>query len=193
MVAVDRVLLYIHATSTLGLLLCGNPNNEIKLQSTVDVSHATHLDMKSHTGGTNSLSPTGASVLTICKKQTITADSTAMAEFVGAHHISKAIAWIRDLLSELGFPQLEPTVLFEDNQSTIQLLNNPGNGGKTRYISLKYNIVREMIHNNEIQMVYLPSEEMTSDMLTKALGPTQFVYLRKKLLGYHVPNDAPPL
>jgi hypothetical protein len=144
--------------------------------------------MKSHTGNTNSLSPTGASVLTESSKQSITAGSTATAEFIGAEKASIPISWLRNLLFELGFPQLEPTILYEDNQSTINLLNNPGNGGKIRYIALKYNIIREMIQNKEIKMQYLPSSEMTADILTKALGPTQFLHLRKKLLGYY-PND----
>jgi len=38
---------------------------------------------------------------------------------------------------------------------------------------------------NHIKMEHLPTKEMTSDILTKALAPTPFLYLRKKLLGMY--------
>ena len=39
--------------------------------------------------------------------------------------------WVRVQLSELGYPQLEQTVLGEDSMSTIAMINNDCNGWKT--------------------------------------------------------------
>jgi hypothetical protein len=38
--------------------------------------------------------------------------------------------WARDLLAELGYPQLNPTILYEDNMSTIAMINNDSNSQK---------------------------------------------------------------
>ena len=123
--------------------------------------------------------------LTISKKQTITADSSTYAEFIAAHTACKQIIWARNFLSELGFPQQQPTKLFEDNQSTIRLLNQPGNNGRTKHIALRFNIIREMVDARQISVQYLPTTDMTSDILTKATAAPTFLHLRPSLLGMH--------
>ena len=91
--------------------------------------------------------------------------------------------WARNFLGELGFVQKDPTILFEDNKSAISLIENIGNGFKTKHIELRYNFIREQVAKNIIRMQYLPTDEMTSDILTKPVGPVTFVHLRKYLLG----------
>ena len=83
---------------------------------------------------------------------------------------------------ELGFEQLQATTVFEDNQSTIKLISKPGNGNKTKHIDLRFNFIRDQVAQNTIQIEYLPTTEMISDILTKPLG-TSFIYLRSLLLG----------
>ena len=51
--------------------------------------------------------------------------------------------WAREFLSELGYPQLESTVLGEDNMSTIAMINNDCNGQKTTHIEIRFNLIRE--------------------------------------------------
>ena len=91
--------------------------------------------------------------------------------------------WTRNFLFELGFEQLQATTLFEDNQSTIKLISKPGNGNKTKHIDLRFNFIRDQVSQNSIQIEYLPTTEMISDILTKPLGTSSFVYLRSLLLG----------
>ena len=122
------------------------------------------------------------SVFSLTQKQSITADSSTVAEFIGCHLAAKQILWARNLLEELGFPQDLPTTMFEDNKSTIVLLNREYNCSKTKHIQLRYNFIREHIKENRIRVEYLSSEEMISDMLTKNLLPATFLHLRTKLL-----------
>ena len=91
--------------------------------------------------------------------------------------------WARNFLEELGFPQKGPTTLFEDNKSTISLIENDGNGSKTKHIDLRYQFIREQVKLLRIIMKHLGTENMTSDMLTKVTGPTTFLHLRPSLLG----------
>jgi hypothetical protein len=86
-------------------------------------------------------------------------------------------------LFELGFEQQHATTLFEDNQSTIKLIGKPGNGNKTKHIDLRFNFIREQVAQDVVTMEYLPTTEMISDILTKPLGTSSFLYLRSLLLG----------
>jgi len=93
--------------------------------------------------------------------------------------------WARSLLGEMGYLQINPTILQEDNMSTIHIINNDCNGQKTKHVDIRYNLVREQVQLNHIKMEHLSTKEMTADILTKALAPTPFLYLRKKLLGMY--------
>lgn len=180
---VIRILQYILGTIHLGLRF--KSVNGITLMATVDASYASHSDLKSHTGCTLHIGENSGSFLSVTEKQSITADSSTVAEFIAGHTVAKKIMWARNFLSELGplFAQSLPSVVYEDNQSTIHLFHKQSNAHKTKHIALRYNFIREQIQQGHIIIKYLSTEHMTSDILTKALGPTSFLHLRSKLLG----------
>jgi len=128
MLAMDRVLQYLASTPDLGLTFSSTEG--VKLYATVDSSYGNHEDRKSHSGCTLHIGQNSGSFLTRSKKQTITADSSTVAEFIAAHLATKEIMWARSLLAELGYPQLDPTILYEDNKSTIAMINNDSNSQK---------------------------------------------------------------
>ncbi len=181
MTAIDRVLQYIHNTKSLGLTL--HSGEGVVLYGTVDASYGCHKNPKSHTGCTMHIGKTSASIMTLTKKQSITADSSTVAEYIAAHLAAKQIMWARNFLSELGFPQKGPTILYEDNKSTISLIENDGNGSKTKHIDLRYQFIREQCRLGRIKMIHKGTENMTSDMLTKVNGTSTFLHLRPNLLG----------
>jgi hypothetical protein len=178
---VIRILSYISCTRDLGLKLFSGEG--IVLYATVDASYACHTDLKSHTGCTLHLGRNSGSVFSLSKKQTVTADSSTVAELIAAHLAAHEIMWARNFLSELGYPQIKPTTLFEDNMSTISLIVNKGNGQRSKHIDLRYNFVREQVVEKVLAIIHLSGVDMTSDILTKPLGPTAFLHLRPKLLG----------
>ena len=184
MITLDRLLDYLVNTPDLGLVLGGHGG--VVLHATVDASYGTHADRKSHTGCTLHIGVGSGAFLSRSKKQTVTADSSTVAEFIATHLASKEVMWARALLSEMGYPQLQPTVLGEDNMSTIAMIQNDCNGQKTKHIAIRFNMIRELVQQLEIQMKYLPTADMTSDILTKPLDPKPFLHLRKKLLGMMV-------
>jgi hypothetical protein len=83
----------------------------------------------------------------------------------------------------MGFPQTAPTVLYEDNTSTIYMINNDSHSQKTKHIDIRFNLIKEQVQNNVIVMEHLSTVEMISDILTKALDPKAFLHLRPQLLG----------
>jgi len=175
---------YVIGTREIGLRLYSHEG--VKLFATVDASYACHPDFKSHSGCTLHIGKDSASLITISKKQKITADSSTSAEFIATHLIAKEIMWARNLLKSVGYPQEEPTTLFEDNMSTIAMIKNKSNGKKTKHIEVRYNLIREQVEKMVIKMQHLSTKEMTSDMLTKPLAPGPFIHLRKKILGMFI-------
>ena len=178
---VNRVLLYLGGTIGRGLNF--QSGEGINLYATVDASYACHKDYKSHSGCTLHIGRSSASFLTVSKKQTITADSSTVAEFIAAHSAAKHVMWARNFLEELGFVQHEPTTLFEDNLSTIQIINNQGNNGRTKHIGLRLNFIREQVSAGTMSMVHLAGADMPSDAMTKNLAPQPFLHLIPKYMG----------
>ena len=179
--AINRIISYLVKTKDIALKL--GSNEGIVLYGTVDASYATNDDSRSHTGFTLHIGKDSGAIMATSKKQKIIADSSTIAEFIATHIVAKEILWCRRLLLSLGYPQLEPTILFEDNKSTISMIKNKCNGKRTKHIDVRYNLIRELCEQMVIAMTYLASGDMTSDTLTKSLSPAPFIHLRKKIMG----------
>jgi ribosomal protein L30/L7E len=178
-----RILKYLVGTRELGL--CFHSKEGIVLYGTVDASYGMHADRKSHTGITLHIGEDSGSFLTRSKKQTVLADSSTVAEYIAAHSAAKEVQWARSLLEELGYKQLEPTVLYEDNKSTIHMINNESHTQKTKHVDIRYQYIREAVKNQVLTMVHKDTENMTSDIETKPAPPRTFLHLRPQLLGMH--------
>lgn len=50
--------------------------------------------------------------------------STAEAEYVAATEAAKELIWLRNLLTELGLAQPNPSILHEDNQACVHMATN---------------------------------------------------------------------
>jgi hypothetical protein len=91
--------------------------------------------------------------------------------------------WAHSLLAEKGYPQLQSTIIYEDNMSTIAMVNNDGNSQRAKHIDIRYNLTREQVKNKVIAIEHHQTKDMTSDILTKPLAVTPFPHLRSLLLG----------
>ena len=80
MVAVDRILQYVAGTPTMGLFF--KSGEGVKLYATVDASYGNHSDRKSHTGCTLHIGLNSGAFVSRSKKQTVTADSSTVSEFI---------------------------------------------------------------------------------------------------------------
>jgi hypothetical protein len=106
LLAINRVLLYVAGTREKGLKLCSEDG--ITLYATVDASYACHPDFKSHSGCTLHIGRHSGAITALSKKQTVTADSSTVAEFVATHTVTREIMWARSFLASVGYPQTLP-------------------------------------------------------------------------------------
>jgi hypothetical protein len=94
---------------------------------------------------------------------------------------------LRNLLSELGTPQIKSTIIYQDNTAAIQISNNRGSLGKaSRAIDLKILTIRNRIEDHQIATQYCNTQNMIAHIGTKALPEAQFVKLRDMMNGYAI-------
>jgi hypothetical protein len=156
------------------------------LTATVDAAFASHPDLKGQSCFTIHMGGGGATMMDT-KKQTDTASSSTESEILGNGLLDRANRWARNFMEEMGFNQ---TVLLpngtptgEDNTSTMKILLNETGLGKTKFMNLKYNIIKESLAKKLFRMFHLDTEDMPADIGTKALAPGPFKHLSDFVLG----------
>ncbi|KAG6416730.1 hypothetical protein SASPL_124166 [Salvia splendens] len=112
------------------------------------------------------------------KKQPIVTLSTCEAEYVAATFSVCHAIWLRSLLSELGWPQKEPTIICVDNKFAIALSKNPVFHNQSKHIDTRYHYIRECVANQEIQVKYVKSQDQVADIFTKPLKYDDFIKIR---------------
>lgn len=174
---IKRVLRYIRGTIDFGLEFKAQDEMQVRLHGYADADWAGDISTRKSTTGY--LFQIGnATVSWKSKRQSIVALSSTEAEYVSLSSATQETMWIRSLLGSIGFQQIDPTTINEDNQGAIALAGNPGNHPRTKHIDIKYHFIREAVEKNEIALQYCPTKEMLADMLTKALPREKFQELR---------------
>ena len=64
------------------------------------------------------------------------------------------------------------------------MANVPKLNPRTKHIAVKYHFFRENISKRRITVEWIPSNKQKADILTKGLGTSKFVAIRKLLLGW---------
>ena len=115
------------------------------------------------------------------QKQSIVAQSTTEAEYIGLVTVSREMIWLRGILEDLGHPQEGPTIIREDNIGAIHLTRNPVFHQRTKHIDVRYHLVRDYIERNLLEVEYCETNNMLADFFTKALPKAKFQQLRNKI------------
>jgi hypothetical protein len=117
------------------------------------------------------------------KKQPIITLSSMEAEYVVLTHAAKDALWIHKILKEFSFLHdfLLPTTLYCDNQGTIRLSKDTMFHGRTKHINIHFHFIQQTITSGSIELVYIPTKNMTADIFTKSLPRVKFEKFRDNL------------
>ena len=176
-----KVLAYLKDTMHFGIvydLSDMHDNETIHIEGYTDSDFANEQGRKSITG--YAIYVNGLLVNYKSHQQSLVAVNTTEAELIAANSGFKDVKWMVNILGELDI-HVETPKLWIDNQSTISLLQHPGNFKRTKYIEVKYLRMRDDIENHHLDIAYIPTAENTADIFTKALPTPQFRKLREKL------------
>ena len=183
-----RILKYVKGTATNGLTFKKNVDTEGKgkvvLYCYCDASYACNDDMSSQSGYSFCIGKDNGMFYSKSQKQNVIATSSTEAEIVAAYEATKEIVWLRELLRELGFEQNEPTVIFEDNMSAIEIASNFNTQHKrTKHYAVRCAFLKSQVKDEVVQFRYIKTEEQVADVLTKALVKNQHVKLSNCMMG----------
>jgi hypothetical protein len=77
--------------------------------------------------------------------------------------------WLRYILSEFGFQQKNSTSLWCNNQSAIKIAKDPVQHQRKKHIELHMHFIRNLIHDQVIEVLFFPTEDQVVDIFTKSL------------------------
>jgi hypothetical protein len=178
----QRLLKYLNGTRNQRLRLGdGTANGIVDVKASIDASFAPHPDGKSHSGLVISVG--SGSIDSKSKKQSLTTKSSYEAELVALSDMSSEVIKTRDFLLEQGY-KIGPIRVEQDNQACIAMVakGRPENP-RTRHINVRFFFIKDRVDAGELEVVYVPTEVLVADIMTKPLQGKRFKDLRTMLMG----------
>ncbi|KAJ3474036.1 hypothetical protein NLI96_g12685 [Meripilus lineatus] len=178
--ALKRVMRYLKGTAHFKLRLGGNDTSNTDLVGWTDSDWAQDLDTR-RSVSSFTFEIAGGHISWSSKKQPTVAHSTVEAEYMAASHATREAIWLRTLLEDLGYPQVNASVIHADNQGCIALSRNPVAHSRAKHIDIRHHFIRERIANSEIDLQYCTTHDMIADIFTKPLARDAFTKFRAAL------------
>ncbi|XP_062093361.1 uncharacterized mitochondrial protein AtMg00810-like [Humulus lupulus] len=91
------------------------------------------------------------------KKQTVVSQSSTEAEYRAMSSTTKEIVWLRWLLVDMGVCHSQPTPMYCDNQSAIQIAHNSVFHERTKHIEIDCHFTRHHLKLGTITLPFVPS------------------------------------
>lgn len=179
-----QIFRYLAGTKSLGLTYRPGVNNIVAhhFEAAADSSFADGSSGESTYGYQVTLA--GAPIIFRARKtKGLTPQSTTEAETYSCSECVKDVTWIRNVWHELGFEQLQPTTVWQDNAATLKLSHNAVMHARTKHFRARQGLIRSAIEAGVIETKYLPTTEMPADIYTKALHAPAFLKWRKNVMG----------
>jgi hypothetical protein len=116
------------------------------------------------------------------KLQATVSLSSCEAEVVGMSMCAQEIQWLRRMLQDLfGEHCLTKTIVSADNRGAIEISKNPTHHSRVKHIAIRSAYLRECVEAGDMEFVYVPSQDLLADCLTKNLSKNKIEKLRERL------------
>ena len=181
----QRLINYVNSTKDIPLCLEMSPG-PLEIVANIDSSHASHGDYRGHTGVFITLGK--GAIQAISTKQSINTKSSAESELVAASDGATPAINVLNIVKCQGIA-VQQLIIEQDNQSTLAMIaNGRATGPTSRHINIRYFWLNDRLAQGEISMRYMPTEEMTADLLTKHKDGKSFYKHRQALLNLPLCN-----
>jgi len=131
----------------------------------VDVSHAVHPDMRSHTSGVMTLGK--GAIFGTFTRQKLHAKSSTESERISADDVMPQLLWTQYYLEAQGY-EVRDSVMDQDNQSGI-LLEKNGNGSSSRqtwHMNIRHFFVTHHMKKGDVSITYCQTGDLLADVFT---------------------------
>ena len=180
--AIDAIM-YCKYSKDKGIRWTKSRDRPCKIYGYCDADLGMHYSGRSRTGSVVFM--TRGPVACTSFLQTVIQLSTAAAELVALMHCAMTIGMLRNLLKEIGYEQLGPTVIAEDNMSAIAVANSQSNlPRRSKYLDLRTLKIKQMVDTGVIAPHHVRTAHQIADLLSKNLNSTLFPKFASYLCGY---------
>jgi hypothetical protein len=177
--AVLEIVAYLKGAQGLSLVL-GGVESGVQPHAFADADWGGDTDTRrSRTG--SALFINRACVCWASRLQPTVALSSTEAEYLALTATAQDVLWLRNLLGELGHEQHGPTIIYQDNLSTITTASNPKQHRGTKHIDVRAHFIRDVIEGRKVRLEYKGTGDMIADIFTKALPHPAFARHRAGL------------
>ena len=180
---VQRVLKYLAHTPNIGVHFSRGP---IELICFADASHNCYSNGKGHLGYCFSLGHDDGAFHCVSKRIKIVTGSSTESEYVALYEAARDLVWLRGLLAELGHLGDEPTLMWQDNKSTIHFVNGIMNFQATKHINPKYHYSKDLVNDGIMRVEHKSTLLMLADVLTKSMSGPDHIRLSSMILNVPV-------
>ena len=103
----------------------------------------------------------------------------------------KQVVYVREFLTELGFPQPAATTIFCDSQAALQTAQHPTIKQNAKHIRVKYHNIIRVQGQGQVHFEHIPSGENDSDIFTKNLPAELFQRHRNSMMRPYPVSRSP--
>ena len=172
-----RVLRYLQGTMSYKLTFT---RDDAKITGYTDADWGNcKIDRRSFSGYVFTMSQ--AAVSWSSKKQRTVALSSTEAEYMALTEAAREALHLSNFVKEIGLKGFSEITIYNDNQSAGKLAQNPMFHGRSKHIDIRHHFIRQVIRENPVELEYMPTEEMTADVLTKPLSGPKTAYCALKM------------
>jgi hypothetical protein len=116
------------------------------------------------------------------KKQHIVSRSSSEAEYRALATGAAELAWLRQVLCDLGIFLPAVPAIWCDNTSAIALASTPIFHSRKKHIEVDYHFVQERVVRGDLHLHFISTEDQLADLFTKPLTTQRFLKLTSKLM-----------
>ena len=124
----------------------------------------------------------GGPIAFSARKLNVIADSSALAEYSAGSSCSKEINFVRNLLSEIGYPIHGPVIMGVDNVAAIKISEDRGATKLTKHFDFAAYRLRDEVEHQRIKVVWVNTYDQVADIFTKPLDEKSFFRHRRAML-----------
>ena len=117
------------------------------------------------------------------KMHTFITTSTNHSEYCAAAKCAREAKSLKTIFASLGFERKTPIVLFSDSQGAIAMNYKTVKRSASKHVDLADHYAREQVERGVVAISYVSTKMMIADVLTKALGKTDFNRLTQSMVG----------
>ncbi|XP_023735653.2 uncharacterized mitochondrial protein AtMg00810-like [Lactuca sativa] len=182
-VAATHLLKYLKLNPGQGLFLSSNSSLKIRAFSVSDWAGCSDT-RRSMTGFCVFIGDSMVSWKT--KKQTIVSRSSTEAEYRALAVTTTEIVWLHHLLTNFRVYQHDPTAIFCDNESAIQLALNPTFDERTKHIEIDCHFIRDKILDKTVKLLPIRTTHQLADIFTKPLPRHKMIPIMSKMALHNI-------